>query len=426
MSKIKDLLSPAIFIVKVFFFFIVLLPLGCLAQFTISGRILNQADTKPVANVDVFLNNATIGDQTADDGTFTLHNIKPGKYDLVISIVGFETYNQSVTVGNSNTVLPDITIFPKTIALKEVSIKFHADPNREKYYDWFKDEFLGTSAIAKECKILNPQMLDLNYDYETGTLTASSSVFLEIENEALGYKIKYLLTDFTLSNKDNSSKKIYYKGAVLYKEMKGTPSQETRWQKNRQEIYEGSSMHFFRSAFKNQTTAEGFRILQLSTYANPDRPSDSLIEAKIKFYKELKSRTNKQKDSLSYWEKKFKLPTNLQKLMPYPLHDKDIVKQADKPGLFELGCDNDALYITYNKSRHFHKNDMLNYLDAANNTENTLISFNSPVAYFYSNGVIINPYSVLFSGVWARHRVAELLPLDYEPPRETTVAPVDI
>jgi len=411
--------------IRVSIFFIVLLPLGCLAQFTISGRVLNQADTKPVANVDVFLNNATIGDQTTDHGTFILYNVKPGKYELIISIVGFETYNQSVTVDNSNTILPDITIFPKIIALKEVRVKFHADPNREKYYNWFKDEFLGTSAIAKDCKILNPQMLNLNYDDETGTLTASSSVFLEIENEALGYKIKYLLTDFALRNKDNSSKKIYYKGAVLYKEMKGTPAQEKRWQKGRQEVYEGSSMHFFRSAFKNRTTEEGFRILQLSTYANPDRPSDSLIEAKIKFYKELKSKNAEARDSVSYWEKKFKLPTNLQKLMPYPLNDADIVTPTDKPGLLALGCDHDALYISYNKSLHFHKNSMLNYLDALNNTENTLVTFNSPYAYFYSNGVIINPYSLFFNGVWARRRVAELLPLDYEPPQNIAIPPAD-
>jgi len=402
-----------------------ILPIYCLAQSTISGRVLNQADTKPVANASIFLNNATIGDKSANDGTFTLHNVKPGKYDLVVSIIGFEIYNQSITVNNSNMILPDITIFPKSILLNEVRIKPETDPNRYRNYIWFKDEFLGTSDIAKECKILNPEILDLNYDDETSTLTASSPGFLEIENNALGYKIKYLLTDFTLRNKDNSSKKVYYKGAVLYGEMKGTTSQQKRWQKGRQEVYEGSSMHFFRSAFKNRTTEEGFRILQLSTYANPDRPSDSLIEAKIKFYKELKSKNAEARDSVSYWEKKFKLPTNLQKLMPYPLNDADIVTPTDKPGLLALGCDHDALYISYNKSLHFHKNSMLNYLDALNNTENTLVTFNSPYAYFYSNGVIINPYSLFFNGVWARRRVAELLPLDYEPPQNIAIPPAD-
>src|SRR3569833_1150994 len=103
------------------------LPLATRAQLTIKGRILNQADTKPVANASVFLSNASVGNKTADNGTFLLGDVKPGKYDLVISIVGFDTYKQVVTVENSNIVLPDILIFPKTFALKAVTIKHKTD-----------------------------------------------------------------------------------------------------------------------------------------------------------------------------------------------------------------------------------------------------------------------------------------------------------
>ena len=72
----------------------ILLPLGCFAQFTISGRILNQADTKPVANASVFLSNSTIGAKTSVDGSFILHNVKPGK-STVISIIGFKPIPKS-------------------------------------------------------------------------------------------------------------------------------------------------------------------------------------------------------------------------------------------------------------------------------------------------------------------------------------------
>ncbi|GAC1556842.1 MAG: hypothetical protein NVS3B13_19230 [Mucilaginibacter sp.] len=61
----------------------ILQPFYSLAQFTISGRILNQADTRPLSNASVFLSNATIGDKTAINGSFLLQNVKPGKYDLV-------------------------------------------------------------------------------------------------------------------------------------------------------------------------------------------------------------------------------------------------------------------------------------------------------------------------------------------------------
>src|ERR1700761_9802538 len=118
---------------RVFSFLFLLLPLGCLAQFSITGKVLNKADNKPVENVSVFLSNATIGDRTAADGTFTLHNVKPGKYDLVVSDIAFETYDQAVIVGSKNQVVPDILIAPQTKNLKEVPIKYQADPNRKTY-----------------------------------------------------------------------------------------------------------------------------------------------------------------------------------------------------------------------------------------------------------------------------------------------------
>jgi hypothetical protein len=402
---------------KVFIFFNFLLPLGGLAQITISGRILNQADTKPEANASVFLSNATIGDKTANDGTFKLINVKPGKYDLVVSILGFENYSQAVVVGEKNISLPDITIFPKTIALNEVTIKFHADPDREKWLNLFKDEFLGTSAIAKDCKILNPQILDLSYDEDAHKLTASSNDYLQIENDALGYRIKYLLTDFSLENKSETEKRVSYKGPVLFEEMKGSASEMRRWQKTRLEVYENSPMHFLRALLNNRLDEEGFRV-QGVIYANPDRPLDSLIDARIKLYKDLHSNDKSRQDSLSWWVKKSKLPKFLNQILPNPLSNKDLIEETALPGQFTLGYNNNELFVAYSKNHHFHINNKFEYLYNPGNNENTLIRFNSPYAFFYNNGVIINPYSVMFYGVWGRSRVAEMLPTDYEPPKE--------
>jgi len=174
--------------------------------FKITGRVVNSSDKKPVANASIFLSNSAVGAKTADDGTFKLNNAKPGKYDLVVSFVGFETYRKTITVNDQDIALPDIEIKPQAIILNEVSIKPVIDPNRERNYEWFKEEFLGTSELAQECKILNPEILDLDYDEGSKILTASSQDFLEIENDALGYKIKYLLTNFKLDVKRSEDK----------------------------------------------------------------------------------------------------------------------------------------------------------------------------------------------------------------------------
>jgi len=406
---------------RLFVFFTIILPLSCLAQVNISGRILNQADTKPVANASVFLSNATIGDKTAADGTFTLHNVNAGKYELIVSIIGFEAFKQTITVGYKNISILDITIFPKTISLSQVTIKPRDDPDWAKYYLLFKNAFIGTSDIASDCKILNPHVLDFDYDEAKNILKASSYDFLEIENAALGYKIKYLLTDFTL---DNTAKTLFYKGSVFFENMKGTASQQERWQRRRQEAYIGSEMHFLRSALGDRIAEEDFRVQQLAKWANPERPADSIIDAKIKYYKELKSKTDIQRDSLAWWIKKSKLPKTFQKLMPYPLTKRDLVKKTDQPGQYALGCEGDGLYVAYSKTRHFHITDNAEYLDKPINAETSLISFNEPYAFFYSNGVIVNPYGVILGGIWGREGVAELLPVDYDTPQNLQV-PVD-
>jgi len=405
---------------KALVFFIILLPLSCFAQLTISGKVFNRDDKKPVANASVFLSNSSIGNKTADDGTFKLNNAKPGKYDLVVSIIGFETYRQAIVVNDVNIALPDIEIIPQAILLKEVNIHLVTDANRERYLEWFKEEFLGTSELAGECKVVNPEILDLDYDEKTNVLKASSQAFLEIENGALGYKLKYLLTDFSLDNGPSAKYHLNYEGSVLFEQMKGTPSEEKRWKKRRLEVYEGSEMHFLRSALDNRIDQEGFRALLIKRLDNPLRPNDSVIEAKIRFYKNLRSAGPASRDSLSFWVKKDKLPKIIEKLDTVPLQSRNIVKPTNQQGTFAFGPGNgkDALYISYNEDHHFHLNRKQTQLqtDDQSNKENTRVDFEAPYAFFDNNGVVINPTSLIFSGVWGRNRVAELLPVDYEAP----------
>jgi hypothetical protein len=396
---------------RIFIFFIMLLPLFSEAQSGITGRVIDKGNKKPVAHANVFLNNATIGSESLGDGTFELRNIKPGKYQLVVSIVGFETYHQNILINDGILRIPDIEINTKIIALNEVIIKVKSDPNRARNYEWFKENFLGNSEFSKECKILNPNVLDLNYDEATKTLTASSYDFLVIENNALGYKIKYLVTDFSFKNQSENEKEIFYEGSVLFEPMTGTLLQQSRWKNNRWMVYENSPMHFLRSALSDSLYEEGFKVQKLIIYDNPDRPSDSLINSRIKAYKGLSTLNFNQSDSLTYWLKKSKLHKKFTKLIT--LTKKDIIRSTDQHGQYALNPDTNRLFVAYNKAHNYHIKNW-SYLYNANNNENTLIKFNSNKAYFYNNGVILDPYSVIYFGVWGMHRVAELLPINYE------------
>ena len=73
-----------------------------------------------VKAASVFLNLATVGGTTLNDGSFKLSNIKSGQYELTISVVGYETYYKTILI-NSDIDLADIDIIPKVISLKEVN-----------------------------------------------------------------------------------------------------------------------------------------------------------------------------------------------------------------------------------------------------------------------------------------------------------------
>ncbi|MEN0056122.1 MAG: carboxypeptidase-like regulatory domain-containing protein [Mucilaginibacter sp.] len=362
------------------FLILTFLPTITVAQLKISGKIINVNGKKSIANASVFLNNTGVGNKTTDDGSFTLRNVKPGQYDLIISIVGYETYSQTILF-NKDTILNEISINPKTIELAEVKIK--PDNNRERYYTQFKRQFLGSTTNAAQCKILNPEFLDFQYDNNTHILQASSYDFLKIENEALGYIIKYKLNAF-IYNSDKGS--VYYEGISVFEDMPGDASQIRKWQKRRQEAYRGSSMHFLRSIISNELTPQGFEVLKLTRKPNPEY-AESSFNHKDKY---------------------------IQSLIKQPLSINDFVKRTTKPGIYALDF-SDCLYIMYNKKLSgtsgdiFLQHDMPDYAT-------TIATLNEQAyAFFDNNGIIANPRSITFEGDWSIYRFAEMLPVDYEP-----------
>src|ERR1700760_645816 len=94
-------------------FFLIFLPVTAVAQYRISGKILDSATRKPVADASVFLSNASVGTKTNNDGTFTITNVRSGQYDLIVSILGYATYKQSV-MANKDLDLPAIYITQQT------------------------------------------------------------------------------------------------------------------------------------------------------------------------------------------------------------------------------------------------------------------------------------------------------------------------
>ncbi|MBK0377883.1 carboxypeptidase-like regulatory domain-containing protein [Mucilaginibacter segetis] len=366
---------------KYLLWIVFLLPVTCFAQKRISGKVINTDNGSPIPNASVFLSNATIGTNTSEDGSFTLKSVPPGQYELIVSVVGFETYRQTLLMEGTDINLATIHLKPRTIALSEVEIK--PDVDFEKNYTVFKEEFLGSTEWAKQCTILNPEMLNLDYDSGKKQLHGSSYDFLVIENKALGYRLKYLLTDFL---KDYNTSIVYFVGSTLFEEMDGTPSQKRRWKKRRKDTFEGSSMHFFRSIVSNNLDESGFRVLRLIRQPNPNYTAGMDVSKKIE-----------------------------QKLINKPLKIADFVTLTNLKGLFGIQF-KDCLYIMYTKKKESEQIfSGVNKVSYRSNYLTSILTINGKYGLFDNNGIITNPEAVIIEGSWGRSRVAELLPVDYMP-----------
>jgi TonB-dependent SusC/RagA subfamily outer membrane receptor len=393
-----------------------MLPRVVFAQYTVAGKVSDRENGTAIANANVFLNNATIGGKTAGDGTFKFSQVKSGTYHLIISIIGFNTYETTIRIDN-DIKLPDIYLDRKVAMLSEVRITPKEDPEREANLELFKQAFLGTSQLANQCKLINPEVLDFDYDKKDRVLTAESADMLIIENNALGYRIKYLLSDFIY---DQAGGRFLYGGRAFFEEMTGSDLQLKKWIEARQEVYKNSLQHFFRAAINNQLREAGFNVFRLQN--NPDRPADSLISKKIAFFSILKDK-QPYRDSLATWMKRSRLPKISPNTIPVALAEEDIVQSSNKRGLYTFGCEGDPLYVIYNETRPIKSIPaLLNKLYDQNNNSATLINFKQPVVLMDGRGVLANPESLSFTGVWANNRIADLLPDNYEP---SEAEPVD-
>ena len=175
---------------RLFFLFSVWLGLATAAraQGRVSGVVQDSVTHEALPFASVFLANTTLGATTNERGAFTFERVPKGTYDIVGSYVGYRLSKQTITVGATpqQVTLQLVSSGPQ---LGEVVVK--ADSHQEDDYRKFSGLFLGGTSFSKQCRITNPEDIDVLYNDTTKDLTASTNNFVQVENKALGYRIKY-------------------------------------------------------------------------------------------------------------------------------------------------------------------------------------------------------------------------------------------
>lgn len=87
----------------------------------IRGKV-RTADDKPAASVSVYIQGTKKAALTEEDGSFTINNVKPGDYQVEVSLVGYETTAVPVTVEEGKTSNVSITLRVSDIQLQQVIV----------------------------------------------------------------------------------------------------------------------------------------------------------------------------------------------------------------------------------------------------------------------------------------------------------------
>ena len=229
--------------------------------FLVSGKVIDEKSSQPLAGASVFCQNTTIGTVSKNDGSFSLR-LANGGYDMIVSYTGYETRAIRIGKGNKENDSLVVELKEQDKSLGEVVVAGSAEvaDGWSKYGQFFLDNFIGATPNASQCTLENKDAVKFYFYKKRNKLKIKATQDLVITNNALGYKIKYQLDSFVYEYGTNVSS---YTGYPLFEELSGTPEQQETWKQNRLYSYSGSRLHFIRSWYDSTLKEEGF-VLEMA------------------------------------------------------------------------------------------------------------------------------------------------------------------
>ena len=300
------------------------LPFICYSK--ISGKVVDASTGKPLEGVSVYINNSSFGTKSDINGYFELTEELAPPFNLIVSSVGYKV--QSFEIKKQNDDL-NVALEKQNTLLSEVTINAKNDPWAINGPIFFK-EFIGYSSNAKQCKILNHEVISFYYNIDANQLQAFSSEPIQIENKALGYLISYRLEDFVI---DYNRKATFFKGYSFFKELPPKNTKQKKiWDENRRAAFLGSVNHFIRALSQKSISSEGFELQTLIRFMGKDYGKfipvwsdtalanvSSIIEVLNKHELPINSDSNLLEKALSQLEQDYLKTTSLPLRLNWPL-----------------------------------------------------------------------------------------------------------
>ncbi len=358
---------------------LLLITFSSIAQQTrIKGTVIDEKTKEILPFVSIFIGNTTKGTSSNEAGEFVFSNLPIGSYNVVASMVGYISKSTPIVVKEENSVLEiTISLVQNEQILTEVSVKSSKDKVWDNNLKRFKNIFFGTSDNAKKSRILNPYVID--FEEKDGIFFAKSSTPIIIENLALGYKLTFVMKAFEVSKTD-----FLIAGDTFFEEILASPKEKRTWEENRLDAYKGSINHFLQSLARHTSTQNGFNVY---TYKNARNITKSFVQ-------------------------NIKIEESIIKLNPDSL----------------IAKDGTMTYLNLSKNIEIHYTQKEELGGPYTDITHQISQFESRNKFIRFNryGLFENPFDVYVVGSFSNLRIAELLPIDFQPKIEELIAQTQV
>lgn len=402
--------------------FFLIIPFVVLGQQKISGIVLDQISGKPIENASIYFNETQIGTKTDNKGLFSLN--KDIRFsELVISCIGYQKIKITEYTNDSLKIL----LSPIENALNEITI------TRENH-GWDKWGALFTKLLMsddsndyfsskyKDQVVLNPGVINFNFNKKSEILTASSSEPILVINDKLGYLIKVDLDEFEYDIKTEFFK---YQSTLFFEP---TASSQTiqQIQQTTNKVYYGSATHFLSALMKNNLKEEGFEIYKYTEIKDNEK---ARVIDQINKLKNIHLKQNnfsmdlylndfiKNRDTLKHYQNKLSHKDYLsRKLVPISLES--ILKFDEQQKVYKLQF-KDSILVTYNQGNAKNKihTKYANTKSSSSSrkiVETIIYQTNAdPIVINYGSDAI--NFNLFMVGYMSGKRLAASLPNDFDP-----------
>ena len=99
---------------------LLLIPLGVMAQSSLNGKVNDNSNGQTLAGATVVLNNGFRATSTDENGSYAFQRLKPGKYLIKVSYIGYETVEQKIDLKSNQNL--DISLIPKVYMGDEIIV----------------------------------------------------------------------------------------------------------------------------------------------------------------------------------------------------------------------------------------------------------------------------------------------------------------